>query len=94
SKGAEWRFVVRDDGQGFSGHSPAGQTQHVGMKIMQERAARIGAAVQVHSEMGQGSSVVLTLPAHPVSGVSLGTMSPAAKTLAAMEFLDQAQEQP
>jgi two-component system nitrate/nitrite sensor histidine kinase NarX len=85
SKGAEWRFVVRDDGLGFSGKSPVGQTSHVGLKIMQERAARIGAAVQVQSEAGQGTSVVLTLPAHPVSGVSLGTMNLDAGVLAAME---------
>jgi two-component system nitrate/nitrite sensor histidine kinase NarX len=86
SKGLEWRFVVRDDGHGFSGKSPVGQTTHVGMKIMQERAARIGATVQVQSEVGQGTSVVLTLPAHPVSGVSLGTLKLDAGVLEAMEM--------
>ena len=55
------------------------------MKIMQERATRIGATVQVQSEVGQGTRVVLTLPAHPVSGVSLGTLSLDASALAAME---------
>jgi two-component system nitrate/nitrite sensor histidine kinase NarX len=62
----------------------------VGLKIMQERAARIGATVQVHSEAGQGTHVVLTLPAHPVSGASLGTMNLDARLLAAMESDDPA----
>ena len=93
SKGAEWCFVVRDDGRGFSGKSPDGETSHVGMKIMQERAARIGATVQVQSEAGQGTRVVLTLPAHPVSGVSLGTMNLDAGVLAAMEMGSPASRQ-
>jgi two-component system nitrate/nitrite sensor histidine kinase NarX len=83
SKGAEWRFVVRDDGQGFSGNPP-GQTNHVGLKIMQERANRIGATVQVRSATGQGTTVVLELPAHPVSSVTLGTLNLDAKLLAAI----------
>ena len=86
TKGAGWRFEVRDDGLGFSGTSSAGQSTHVGMKIMQERADRIGATVQVQSEAGQGTRVVLTLPAHPVSGVNLGTMNLDARALAALEM--------
>ena len=33
---------------------------------MSERAARIGAVVDVESESGAGSVVTLTLPQHPV----------------------------
>jgi two-component system nitrate/nitrite sensor histidine kinase NarX len=42
------------------------------MKIMHERAARIGAQVAVVSAPAQGTAVTLTLPAHPVSGSSVG----------------------
>jgi two-component system nitrate/nitrite sensor histidine kinase NarX len=85
SKGAAWRFAVRDDGLGISSRSPDGQSIHVGMKIMQERAARIGATVQVESEIGQGTRVVLTLPNHPVSGVGAGGMNLDAGALAALD---------
>ncbi len=85
TKGAQWRFEVRDDGHGFNPQKTLGQSTHVGMQIMQERAARIGATVRVHSQQGQGTSVVLTLPAHPVSGASLGTMNLDAEALDALK---------
>jgi two-component system nitrate/nitrite sensor histidine kinase NarX len=66
-KDERWRFLVRDNGAGFDTAQPAG-TAHVGMKIMQERAERIGAEVKVTSVAGQGTRVLLTLPPHPVSG--------------------------
>jgi two-component system nitrate/nitrite sensor histidine kinase NarX len=56
-----WRFEVRDDGAGFDAAGVLDET-HVGLKIMQERAAQIGAQVDVFSTPGKGSSVVLTLP--------------------------------
>ncbi len=64
-KGERWRFVVRDDGVGFDAAQTHRET-HVGMKIMRERAARIGAQVNVVSQSGAGSVVTLTLPLHPV----------------------------
>lgn len=65
-KGARWRFLVRDNGIGFDTGQNHGQS-HVGMKIMSERAARIGAGVTVVSGPGQGTTVTLTLPHHPVT---------------------------
>ena len=65
-KGAQWRFMVRDDGIGFDarqGHGPS----HVGIKIMRERAGGIGAQVDIISTPGQGTTASLTLPTHPVS---------------------------
>ena len=85
SKGAEWCFEVRDDGCVFSAMSPQSQTTHVGMQIMQERAARIGATVLVQSVLGEGTRVVLSLPAHPVSGVNGGSMNLDAQALAALD---------
>jgi two-component system nitrate/nitrite sensor histidine kinase NarX len=70
-KGSQWRFVVRDNGHGFAVHTEHGAT-HVGMKIMHERAARIGAQVDVESSPAQGTTVTLTLPLHPVTGSGVG----------------------
>ncbi len=58
-----WRFEVRDDGRGFDASRPMGDETHVGLRIMHERAQRIGAQVLVNSTTGQGCTVVLELPA-------------------------------
>jgi two-component system nitrate/nitrite sensor histidine kinase NarX len=57
-----WRFEVQDDGRGFEADKPIGDETHVGLRIMQERAQRIGANVQVTSAPGQGCTVALELP--------------------------------
>ena len=85
-KGEEWRFVVRDDGRGFDPEVSGRQNVHVGLKIMQERAMRIGAAVQVQSELGRGTTVQLSLPAHPVSGSNTGGLALGAEELAALRL--------
>ncbi len=57
----QWRFEVRDNGAGFSnGHGVDDET-HVGLRIMHERAQRIGARLEVISAPGRGTSVILTL---------------------------------
>jgi two-component system nitrate/nitrite sensor histidine kinase NarX len=56
-----WRIEVRDDGRGFASEAASDETQ-VGLRIMRERAAGIGAEVQVQSEPGAGTRVVVTLP--------------------------------
>ncbi len=58
----QWRFEVRDDGVGFSTDGGAADETHVGLRIMAERAERIGATLEVLSRPGHGTSVVLTLP--------------------------------
>ncbi|MEO6320685.1 MAG: type IV pili methyl-accepting chemotaxis transducer N-terminal domain-containing protein [Polaromonas sp.] len=65
-KGAHWCFLVRDNGSGFVTGQSHGES-HVGMKIMSERAERIGARVTVLSGPGQGTTLTLTLPHHPVT---------------------------
>ena len=57
-----WRFEVSDDGAGFDPADPARAETHVGLRIMQERAQRIGAHVRVRSAPGAGCTVVLELP--------------------------------
>jgi two-component system nitrate/nitrite sensor histidine kinase NarX len=56
-----WRFEIRDDGAGFAPDDER-SSSHVGLHIMQERARRIGARVEVHSAPGAGCTVVLELP--------------------------------
>ncbi|AJG19185.1 Nitrate/nitrite sensor protein [Cupriavidus basilensis] len=58
-----WRFEVRDDGLGFNVAQPPASAQlHVGLRIMHERAQRIGATVTLTSGNGHGTRVTLTLP--------------------------------
>jgi two-component system nitrate/nitrite sensor histidine kinase NarX len=61
---APWCIEVRDDGIGFDG-GEAGES-HVGLRIMRERAARIGATVAVRTAPGAGTCVSLTLAAVPM----------------------------
>jgi two-component system, NarL family, nitrate/nitrite sensor histidine kinase NarX len=58
-----WRFEVRDDGIGFDADDPGRSETHVGLRIMAERAERIGATLELISTPGHGSSVVLELAA-------------------------------
>lgn len=55
-------ITVRDDGRGFDMERMRDNTDmHVGLKIMKERARRIGGELAVTSRPGQGTEVVFTL---------------------------------
>jgi two-component system nitrate/nitrite sensor histidine kinase NarX len=56
-----WRFRVSDNGSGFELRAGAGDETHVGLRIMRERAQRVGAALEVRSTLGKGTEVILTL---------------------------------
>ena len=58
----QWRFEIRDNGAGFANGPGAHDETHVGLRIMSERAERIGASLDVLSTPGRGTSVILTLP--------------------------------
>ena len=58
----QWRIEVRDDGLGFDGAGQPLDETHVGLRIMAERAERLGAQLELLSKPGRGTSVVLTLP--------------------------------
>ena len=58
----QWRVEVRDDGRGFEAGGEGPDQTHVGLRIMRERAQRIGATVDVASVPGSGTCVVLQLP--------------------------------
>ncbi|MES2098492.1 MAG: type IV pili methyl-accepting chemotaxis transducer N-terminal domain-containing protein [Pseudomonadota bacterium] len=69
-KQPQWRLEVRDDGLGFSGPNGRQDETHVGLRIMAERAERLGADFDVLSTPGRGTSVVLALPASPQQQVA------------------------
>ncbi len=69
-----WRFEVRDNGAGFEPASALDET-HVGLRIMNERAAQIGANVEVISAMGRGTSVILLLPPVSTAGTIAAPMA-------------------
>jgi PAS domain S-box-containing protein len=56
-------ITVKDDGQGFdpSQHS-SGTGEHVGLRVMCERAEEIGGNLSLHSEPGQGTVVAVCVP--------------------------------
>lgn len=58
----QWRFEVRDDGVGFTTGGGSDHDIHVGLRIMAERAERIGGTLDVVSTPGRGTSIILTLP--------------------------------
>jgi two-component system nitrate/nitrite sensor histidine kinase NarX len=53
---------IQDNGRGFD--RQAVQAGHLGIKIMGERAAQIGADLRIHSEPGQGTEITVTW-SHP-----------------------------
>ena len=65
-EGAMVHLVVEDNGTGFDLTQEVG-TDHVGMKLMRERAAGVGGEVRIQSELGQGTRLEALLP----GGVSL-----------------------
>ena len=77
----EWRFEVRDNGEGFTIDAPTADETHVGLRIMSERAQRIGAQLDTASRQGHGSSVILTLPAT----LTAATVRPTPATVAPRE---------
>jgi two-component system nitrate/nitrite sensor histidine kinase NarX len=57
----KYEILIEDDGVGFS-EQPAntGAGEHVGLKIMKERARRFGGSLEIESEPGEGTRVILT----------------------------------
>lgn len=59
-----FQLRVSDDGQGFeAGRQPGEPEQHIGLKIMAERAARAGARLHVEAAPGKGVCVTVELDA-------------------------------
>jgi two-component system nitrate/nitrite sensor histidine kinase NarX len=58
----QWVLRVHDDGIGFDPDNLGSGPDHIGLHIMRERAARIGASLQVQASPHKGTTVVLTFP--------------------------------
>lgn len=56
-----WQIDIEDDGQGFDPAADAPDDSHVGLRIMRERAAKVGAAVELQSQLGVGTRVRISL---------------------------------
>jgi signal transduction histidine kinase len=54
-------IVVEDDGPGFDPETEVG-TDHVGMRLMRERAARVGGRIELRSRPGRGTRLEAILP--------------------------------
>ena len=63
---AHLRFEIRDNGKGFDVNLPAGRG--LGLRNMAARAAEMGAAYSMVSEIGSGTRITLDLP--PRKGIS------------------------
>jgi signal transduction histidine kinase len=61
------RLTVQDDGQGMEVESSRPGDEGLGIRGMQERATLIGADLDIRSEAGAGTRVVLTIPREKVS---------------------------
>lgn len=56
----EYVLLIEDDGVGFSTPQRSGSPgEHIGLSILEERARRIGAALTIESEPGEGTRVEL-----------------------------------
>jgi signal transduction histidine kinase len=55
---------VYDDGQGFD-PSDVDTEHHLGIRGMRERAEMAGGTLQIESELGQGTTVRLTVEVKP-----------------------------
>jgi signal transduction histidine kinase len=56
--------IIRDDGHGFSPNNlEMVYGQHFGLQFMQERADQLGGTLQIQSTPGEGTEIVLEMPA-------------------------------
>jgi two-component system nitrate/nitrite sensor histidine kinase NarX len=62
-KGGDYMVLVEDDGVGFQDKTVhGGPGEHLGLKILRERAARIGGKLKIETESGEGTRVILRFP--------------------------------
>ncbi|MBX3057686.1 MAG: sensor histidine kinase [Anaerolineae bacterium] len=53
---------VQDNGVGINGAAPSSLGGGYGLQAMRERAAQLGGAVEIESEPGEGTTVVVSIP--------------------------------
>lgn len=74
--------LVEDDGIGMQEPASGGPGEHLGLKILHERAARIGGKLRIESEAGEGTRITLLFK-NPggktrISGTSINVSPPLA----------------
>ncbi len=64
------RLLIEDDGVGMSYHRLQSRKagEQLGLSIMQERARRLGGALKIESEPGEGTQILLTFRNEPLPG--------------------------
>ncbi|HLU76587.1 MAG TPA: type IV pili methyl-accepting chemotaxis transducer N-terminal domain-containing protein [Burkholderiales bacterium] len=60
-RGPAYELRVRDDGCGFDPQASR-REEHVGLRIMQERSERVGGTLEVRSQPGAGTEILLRVP--------------------------------
>jgi signal transduction histidine kinase len=58
-------LIIEDNGVGFEADDTAKSEHGFGLLGMQERAALVGASLQIESSAGQGTTVLLRMSANP-----------------------------
>jgi two-component system sensor histidine kinase UhpB len=58
-----WSLIIEDDGIGFDPSSREAEQRGFGLIGMRERAALVGADLQIESAPGRGTTVILRMPA-------------------------------
>jgi two-component system nitrate/nitrite sensor histidine kinase NarX len=58
------QLLIEDDGVGFAKDQNESEIMgnNIGMNIMKERAARIGASIEIESEVDEGTRVIVNFP--------------------------------
>lgn len=58
---SNYQVLIEDDGVGFAREQKnTGSGEHIGLKIMQERARRFGGELDIESEPGEGTRIILS----------------------------------
>jgi two-component system nitrate/nitrite sensor histidine kinase NarX len=61
--GNNYRILIEDDGIGIQGMVLDDRPgEHLGLKIMRERATRIGGDLKIESDAGEGTRIILSFP--------------------------------
>ncbi len=66
------RVVVQDDGKGFDAREQNPRSDHVGLRVMRERAQSVGGTMAVQSSPGEGTQVIVTVPLSKASALRGG----------------------
>jgi nitrate/nitrite-specific signal transduction histidine kinase len=74
-----WNWVIADDGQGFEPESVASD-KSFGLASMRERAQSLEGELQVETQPGHGTRVILSIPLKGrAGGITYGSLAPAAR---------------